>query len=140
MTTVAPCPVCGAFNQTSLHQSSSLLAVCDVLVTSFMKTFGKRIVRGDRSRFGVLGGRSFTIAHTIWPQTRDNVERALNDAWDVIPALLSQHGCCGVTVKEVTTCLDEYVTDLLTTGTLHTTHELQYRLESRLGITFPPNH
>lgn len=138
--TVAPCPVCGAYSQSTLHQSSSLLAVCDVLVMSFLKTFGRRIVRADRSRFSRLNGRPFYEAHTIWPQTREHIERGLNDAWDVIPALLSQHGCCGVTVKEVTTCLDEYVTDLLITGTRHSHGELRYRLESRLGIQFPEHN
>lgn len=135
--TVAPCPVCGSFAQTSLRQTSSLLAVCDVLVVTFLKTFGKRIVRADRSRFGRLQGRPFYEAHTIWPQTRDHVERGLNGAWDVIPALLTQHGCCGVTVKEITACLDEYAMDLLITGTPHRMDELRYRMESRLGIAFP---
>lgn len=137
--TVAPCPVCGAFSQSTLRQSSSLLAVCDVLVMSFLKTFGKRIVRADRSRFSRLGGLPFYEAHTIWPQTRDHVERGLDGAWDVIPALLSHHGCCGVTVKEVTVCLDDYARDLLMTGTKHETGLLRYRLESRLGISFPTN-
>lgn len=135
--TVAPCPVCGAYSQTTLHQSSSLLAVCDVLVMSFLKTFGKRIVRADRSRFGRLQGRPFYEAHVIWPQTREHVVRGLDGAWDVIPALLAQHGCCGVTVKEIVTALDEYATDLLITGTRHTYGELRYRLESRLHIEFP---
>lgn len=135
-TVVAPCPVCGAFNQTTLSQSSSLLAVCDVLVVSALKTFGKRIVRAKRDRFTALGNRPFYEAHCIWKQSKEHVEHGLDGAWDVIPALLSQHGCCGVTVKEVTTTLDEYVTDLLTTGTAHQTQFLKYRLESRLGIQF----
>lgn len=135
--TVAPCPVCGAYSQSTLHQSSSLLAVCDVLVISFLKTFGKRIVRADRSRFGRLGARPFYEAHCIWPQAQEHVERGLDGAWDVIPALLSQHGCCGVTVKEVTACLDEYAMALLITGTAHELRHLKYRLESRLGLEFP---
>ena len=135
--TVSPCPVCGSFTGTTLQQSSSLLAVCDVLVMSFLKTFGKRIVRADRSRFSRLQGRPFYEAHVIWPQTREHILRGLDGAWDVIPALLTQHGCCGVTVKEIVVTLDEYVTDLLTTGTRHSFEELRYRLESRLGIEFP---
>jgi len=135
--TVAPCPVCGAYSQSTLSQSSSLLAVCDVLVLGFLKTFGKRICRVDRARFARMNGRPFYEAHYLWPQTKEHVDRGLEGAWDVIPALLSHHGCCGVTVKEITTCLDDYASDLLTTGTLHRTEMLRYRLESRLGIQFP---
>lgn len=105
-----------------------LLAVCDVLVVKALESMGKWIVRMDRSRYRMNGGRPYVLMHTVWQPDDTVVDKALRGAWDVVPALLSVHGCCGVTAGEVTTVLDDYVHDLVITGTPHTLPELGYRL------------
>lgn len=130
----SPCPVCGAFSLAPEGSSSALLAVCDVLCTKALETIGKRIVRAERSRFVKMGNRPWYIAHTIWPPEEPVVDKALRGAWDVVPALLDAHGCCGVTSRQVVDMLDSYVKDLVVTGTLHTLPELAYRFTDRLGL------
>lgn len=129
-----PCPVCGAYSLDPAGTSSALLAVCDVLTVKALESMGKYIVRAERSRFRVLGSRPFYVAHTLWRPTDQIVSKALRGAWDVVPALLDTHGCCGVTSVQVTRMLDEYVHDLAITGTPHTLGDLQYRFEDRLGL------
>jgi hypothetical protein len=69
------------------------------------------------------------------------IDKALTGAWDVVPALLTEHGCCNVTAVQVTRTLDAYVRDLLLTGTPHQLGELRYRFEAHLGIPLqPPLH
>ena len=130
------CPVCGGRTLAPEGASSALLAVCDVLAVTVLERIGKRIMRNgrDRARFALLGSRPFFIAHTIWPASDEYVTRALHGAWDVVPALLDTHGCCGVTSIQVTRMLDDYIHDLVLTGTEHCIGELAYRFESRLGL------
>lgn len=128
------CPVCGAISLSPEGQASALLAVCDVLVVKALETMGKRIVREERSRFRVLGTRPWHEAHTIWTPDEAMVTKALKSAWDVVPAMLDTHGCCGVTSIQVTRMLDDYVHDLAITGTLHSIGELHYRFTDRLGL------
>ena len=64
------CPVCGASSLTPEAQMGALLAVCDVLVVKALEQLGKRIVRGERSRFRLLGTRPWYTVHTIWPPLR----------------------------------------------------------------------
>lgn len=128
------CPVCGAYSLTQEGSSSALLAVCDVLVLKALETAGKWIVRSDRSRFRTLGTRPYFLAHTLWQPEEMIVTKALRGAWDVVPALLDGHGCCGVTSRQVTEMLDGYVHDLVITGTAHTLRELSYRFSDRLGL------
>lgn len=133
--TAAPCPCCGAYaGQTLQSQASALLAVCDVLVVRALEQVGKRIVRSERARFRSLGTRPWHLAHTLWRPDEEMVRRALRGSWDVIPALLDHHGCCGVTVRQVTDMIDSYVRDLLITGTPHSVAELHYRFETFLGV------
>lgn len=134
---VAACPVCGSYSGTVLQTASPLLAVCDVLVIRALEVAGKRIVRTERSRFRVLGTRPWHVAHTIWRPTPEQVTKSLQNAWDVVPAMLDAHGCCGVTSRQVTAMLDRYASDLLITGTAHNLVDLRYRFESVLGITIP---
>lgn len=134
---VGPCPVCGSFANTSLSVSSPLLAVCDVLVLRALEVTGKRIVRDERYRFRQLGTRPWHLAHTLWRPRPEYVERSLAHAWDVVPALLDSYGCCDVTARQVTDCLDRYTTDLLITGTPHSLAELRYRFATVLGIEVP---
>lgn len=137
--TVSACPCCGAYTGTTLAQSPALLAVCDVLVVRALEATGKRIVRSNRGRFDAVinGGLPWHMAHTRWKPDQRMVDRALAGAWDVVPAMLSSHGCCGVNSAQVTRMLDQYVRDLLITLTPHQLGELRYRFEKYLGIPLP---
>lgn len=128
------CPCCGATSFVPEPPDAPLLAVCDVLVVKALEQMGKWIVRAERSRFRAMGTRPWSAAHTLWPPTEDVVDKALRGAWDVVPAMTDRHGCCGATSVKVTAMLDEYVRDLVITGSEHTQADLAYRMESRLGL------
>lgn len=130
----SPCPVCGAYSLAPEGSASALLAVCDVLVIKALEAMGKWIVRASRERFRVLGTRPWYVAHTLWQPEEAIVSKALKGAWDVVPAMLDHHGCCGVTARQVTEMLDSYVHDLAITGTLHNMADLHYRFETYLGL------
>lgn len=130
----SPCPCCGAYSLLPDQQTVALLAVCDVLVLKALETMGKRIVRAERSRFRTMGSRPFYLAHTLWQPDDGEVDKALKNAWDVVPAMLDTHEFCQVTPLQVTAMLDSYVHDLVITGTPHSLPELQYRFTDRLGI------
>lgn len=137
------CPCCGAYSLLPDQQTVTLVAVCDVLVVKALERVGQFLVRGSRSRWQVAQARSLDIIHTIWQATDEQTERALRGAWDVVPALLDLHGsCCDVTALQVTSMLDDYVHDLVLTGTPHTLHGeggLEYRFASRLGLPIAAN-
>lgn len=136
MTEIASsCPVCGAYSGAALARPPALLAVCDVLVVRALETVGKHIVRSERSRFSQMQGRPWHTAHLMWRPEESRVTKALHGAWDVVPAMLDNHGCCGVTTLEVTKMLDEYVRELLYTGQPHQLTILRGRFEERLGLT-----
>jgi len=105
-----------------------------------LEQVGKWIVRSERSRFRQLGTRPWNVAHTIWQPTDAMVEKALRGAWDVVPALLDTHGCCGVTSRQVSDMLDSYIHDLTVTGTTHTIQRLAIRFEGRLGLPIYLRH
>lgn len=128
------CPCCGAFSLAPQHQVTTLLTVSDVLVFKALEAMGKFIVRAERSRFKKLGAQPFYIAHTLWQAEDHTVDKALKNAWDVVPHILDVHGCCDVTPVQVTSVLDDYVHDLVVTGTPHTIEELAFRFESKLGL------
>lgn len=132
---VGACPMCGQYSGSTLGQAPALLAVCDVLVVRALETVGKRIVRAERSRFNRKGTRPWHEAHTIWSPDDKMVEKGLEGSWDVIPAMLDNHGCCGVTSRQIQEMMDSYVRDLLVTGTAHNITDLRYRFESRLGLS-----
>jgi len=134
---MSACLVCGADSVPDQDLASSLLAVCDVLVFKALETMGKWIVRADRSRFAALGQRPFYLAHTLWQPDDAICSRALKGAWDVVPAMLDQHGCCGVTSLAVIGMLDGYVHDLVITGTPHSIDHLYYRFEVHLQLPVP---
>lgn len=136
-TVVGACPMCGSYSGTTLAQSPALLAVCDVLVVRACESVGKRIVRADRSRFARLKGLPWHQAHTLWEPDTNMIDKALAGAWDVVPAILVAHGCCGVTTQQVITMLDAYVRDLLVTGNRHNLDDLRYRFEAYLGVAVP---
>ena len=99
--------------------ATALVAVVDVLVVKALEAVGKRIVRADRARFNELKGRPFHEAHVLWPTDIITVGKATRGAWDVVPALLDNHGCPGVDPGRVTTLLDAYVSQLATHGAPH---------------------
>lgn len=133
--TVSACPCCGSYPSTGLAAPASpLFAVCDVLVVKALEKAGHRIVRQGRNRHQQMNGRPYMMAHTLWRPTPEEVVKALKGAWDVVPVLLNAHGCCNITARQTQVMLDEYVTDLLITGTHHDSAELRYRFETRLGI------
>lgn len=128
------CPVCGAYSLAPDQQVSTLLTVSDVLVYKALEAMGKYIVRAERARFKLLGNRPFHEAHTLWQAADRTVDKALRNAWDVVPALLDVHGDAGVTAVQVTKTLDDYVHDLVVTGMPHSLEELAYRYEAKLGL------
>jgi hypothetical protein len=136
---VAPCPACGAWSLPALAERSALLEVCNVLVVTALASLGRKIVRQPRSRFKEFGARPWHVAHTVWRADPKDVDRTLDSAWDVLPALLSTRraDALGITSEQVTTCLDEYVRLLLERGLEHEPRSLRYWLAARLSITFP---
>lgn len=128
------CPMCGSYGGETLAQAPALLAVCDVLVVRALENVGKQIVRHERNRHRLLNTRPYYTAHTVWKPDSFMLDRGLRGAWDVIPALLDNHGCCGVTSRQVAEMVDSYVRDLLVTGTGHRLTELRYRFETYLGV------
>lgn len=136
----SPCPLCGAYSGTTLAvQTSALLAVADVLVIKALEKTGKMLARnaGNRSRARVATKLPWHMVHTEVPPTPRDIDKGLHGAWDVIPAMLDHHGCCGVTSRQVETMVDAYARDLLITGSVHNLIDLRYRFERFLGISLP---
>lgn len=134
------CPCCGAYSLLPDVQTVTIVAVCDVLVVKSLERVGQFIVRGSRERYRQAEGRPLHIIHTMWQAGDEITARALRGAWDVVPALLDLHGCCDLTGLQVTDMLDDYVHDLVLTGTPHTLHGeggLEYRFATRLGLPVP---
>lgn len=114
---------------------SALLAVSDVLVVKALESMGKRLVRMDRARFRVLGDKPFHLAHTIWQADDETVAKAIKGAWDVVPALIENHGGdCEIDPERVALMLNGYVHDLVITGTPHCLPELAYRFRAKLNF------
>lgn len=129
-----PCPCCGAYSLAPDASTVTLVAVCDVLVVKALEKVGNFIRRvGGRANWH-LSSKPLHLIHTAAQATDEQTAKALNGAWDVVPALLDAHGCCGVTSLQVTTMLDDYVHDLVLTGTPHSLSELEYRFHARLGL------
>ena len=133
----SPCPCCGSYAGETLAVAPALLGVCDVLVVRALEVVGKRLVRAERRRFNQIGSRPWHEAHTIWRPDESAIAKTVDGSWDVIPALLSNHGISGVSPRQVQTMLDSYVRDLLITSTPHTIGELRYRFECVLGVSLP---
>lgn len=129
-----PCPCCGAYSLLPDADSTTLVAVCNVLVVKALERVGAFIIRGERSRYQQSRGKPLHTIHTMWQAPDAITERGLKGAWDVVPALIEVHGCCNITSLQVTSLLDDYVHDLVLTGTEHTLDELEYRFRARLGL------
>lgn len=132
-----PCPCCGSITGTTLalDQAPTLLAVCDVLVIKALEVIGKRIVRSERARFKMMRGRPWHEAHTQWNPDESMITKSMAGAWDVVPAMIDSHGSCGIESDQIIKALDDYVRDLLITGTPHRLTELKYRFSEYLGIS-----
>lgn len=104
------------------------------MVLRALELLGKRIVRADRSRHGRMNGRPWHEAHILWAPDRQMLDRALASAWDLAPWAVQEHGCCGVTVTELTATLDRYVRDLCRAQQGHTVTDLRYRLAAYVGV------
>lgn len=128
------CPCCGSAVADAPEVPDGIVAACDVLVVRALEVVGKRIVRADRSRHRGMGSRAWHEAHTLWAADPKAVDKGLADAWTTIPAVVGEHGCCGLTPDQLAVVLDRYARDLLATGTPHTTAELRYRLGAYLGV------
>lgn len=115
--------------------ATALVAVVDVLVVKALEAVGKRIVRADRARFSALKGHPFHEAHVLWPTDIITVSKATKGAWDVVPALLDNHGCPGVESGRVVTLLDAYVSQVATHGAPHRLD----RLVTALRYVLPEN-
>lgn len=110
-----------------------LVAVADTLVIKALETMGKRLVRVERSRYRIIGDAPFHLAHTMWQVDDVEVTRSLRGAWDIVPLLIERHcQACGFPAEDVIRVLDDYVHDLVITGTPHHTEELEFRFSSRL--------
>lgn len=135
----SPCPACGAYSLAPEAERTTLLAVCDVLVTKVLETMGRRIVRSPRSRFQEIAatGTPWHRAHTLWRPSDEIVDHTLRGAWDVVPALLEAHGSCGIDPRAVRDELDAYVHDLAVTGTPHSFDLLEERFHVHLGLPAP---
>lgn len=134
----SPCPCCGAYSMSSTAQPSALLAVSDVLVVKALEQVGRRIVNGGpRSRRGQWSGRPFHLAHTVWPPDTVLVDRALDGAWDVVPAMLDAHGLLGTPTAVIVALLDRYARTLLMAGRSHDVAMLRHEFDARLSMTFP---
>jgi hypothetical protein len=135
------CPCCGAYSLAPDEETVTLVAVCDVLVVKALERVGQFLLRGpDRTRYRQAEGHPTYTIHTLWQASDALTDRALRGAWDVVPALLDLHGCCGVTGVQVARVLNDYVHDLVLTGTPHTLGELEYRFVSRLGLPVIHDH
>lgn len=115
--------------------ATALVAVVDVLVVKALEAVGKRIVRADRARFNALRGRPFHEAHVLWPADIVTVSKATKGAWDVVPALLDNHGCPGIESGRVVTLLEAYVSQVATHGVPHRLD----RLVTALRYVLPEN-
>lgn len=135
-----PCPCCGAYSLAPDADVVTLVAVSDVLVVKALERVGNFLIRKERARWQASRGTPTYLVHTLWQADDDIISRALRDAWEVVPLLVNAHGCCGVDGPGVQSVLDEYVHDLVLTGTPHDLHGpggLEYRFESRLGLVLP---
>lgn len=131
-----PCVLCGATSIAPAVQRSTLLAVCSVLTVKALEKLGNHILRHgpSRSLHRELGARPRHEAHVLWRASPEQVDRALTGAWDVIPALLSDLGCSGVSHRQVQAMLADYVHDLASAMAPHTVASLRVYFERQLGL------
>lgn len=107
--------------------SRVLLAACDLAVVRALELIGKRIVRNGGSNYAAMrsSGKSWHQAHAVWSPTPTQLDAALKSAWDYIPELVEQHGCCGMDARTLQEALDDYVRTLCAIRAEHSFERLQ---------------
>ena len=105
-----------------------LVAACDVLTLRCLEVVGKRTVRSQRSRYGQMQGKPWHVAHTLWQPEPEVVEKALSDAWVMLPDLLDRWGCLSWDTAQLALVLDRYVRDVCHAMRPHDPDDLAYRL------------
>lgn len=130
------CPCCGTVVEATWEP---LVAVADVVVLRALEVAGKRVAGRDRSLRGRLQAEGVAPwrVHTLVRPDLPTVLRALDGAWDALPFLVDEYGCCGATPEQVEAVLSRYARDLLLTGQEHRTSELRVRLGAYLGLDLP---
>ena len=113
----------------------ALAAACDIAVLRALELIGKRVARVDRVRYGAMkrSGVEWHDAHTVWRPEASHVDAALSGAWQVLPRLLSQHGCCGYVDARLKALLDGYVRELAYAQRPHEFEDLRRRLEDAVA-------
>jgi len=112
-----------------------LVAACDVLTLRCLEVIGKRTVRSQRSRYKDIQGKPWHIAHTLWQPEHEMVEKALLDAWVVLPDLVDRWGCLGWDVAQLSLVLDRYIRDVCYAMRPHDPDDLAYRLGAVQAVT-----
>lgn len=138
------CDCCGA---PTVQAGDPIIAAGAMLALRALELVGKRLVKVERARYNQMRDhdRSWSEAHIEWHAWYEStspsvgpdgalVDAALAVAWDQVPRLLEDHGCCGLTAESLTGVLDRYVRDLLWTQERHNVTELRYRLGAYLGL------
>jgi hypothetical protein len=113
-----------------------LAVACDMAVLRALELVGNRISRaGDRSRRGTMlrAGVGKSDVHVHWGPEPGMVDAALSGAWDVLPRLVSEHGCCSLVEPALAAVLDGYVRELVSARAPHTFGALEARLREAAG-------
>lgn len=113
-----------------------LLPVVDVLTLQALERVGRWVIRHDRSRPKLWRGRPLHQAYLEWPVTDEVINKALRNAWDIIPAITARWEDFACLDDELLmNTLDTYVHDLIVTRTPHTVALLRLALDA----VFPLN-
>lgn len=133
--TPGPCPVCGGLTVAPAVQRSTLLAVSNVLVLKALDKLGNYLIRrGERSLYSRFGSIPRSEVYLHVRPTTVQVDRALQGAWDVIPAQLADFGCSGVTARQVQAMLTDYIHHLADAGLRHDVDLLRRCFVDQLGL------
>lgn len=92
-------------------------AACDLAVRMALHRVGWRLVRAHRSRWRDLPADGLGVAHTVWPADDVIVDKALDQAWDLLGPVLADHGGAP---PGLVPALDGYVRRLIAMGEVHT--------------------
>jgi hypothetical protein len=107
-----------------------LIAASDVLVLRALELVGKRVVRQDRSRYKRLGNLPWFEAHCLWRVDPTTLDKALADAWSMVPIVVRSWPCSELDSAQLRAILDRYVRELVGSQRGHEIAELAYCLEA----------
>jgi hypothetical protein len=99
-----------------------------------LELIGKRVARDGRARFGAMqrSGMDWSDVHTVWKPEPHHVEAALAGAWNVLPRMVNEHGCCSLQERKLTLLLDGYVRELVFSMQPHKFEELERRIRDAI--------